>query len=1002
MEIQQFLEKDYQRIKSLLSNGGLFLSVQNEEKAIQIAVSHIEQASKQLMEQRKNQIDQRFQVKMNAIGALLSKLKMANSNIGVLNHDDINRLETALGEMLQILELQKTHELMENEAMVKTKKEASISDYKSRTKPALEKHYEEAQEKLYDLIGQMNSLEQYYETASFDSAIWDPLRYYSPFPLVYNIRLGERELAFSGMGTSVTNTCFIPEIVPFFGKNSLLLSYKEEERLLVKNAVDNIFLRSLMSAKAGNILFYFIDGQGNGGLFLDYLNMSDSSLDLYHGKIYVNPQEIETTLLKLQSKSIDINQKQRKNLSIEEYNSLNPKTAIPYRIVFIDSFPNGLTPGSIAIIKRLVTDEINSGIHFVFLVKEQDVSKVIPLPNTLHIVLSNDFHWEEQSISQVKQRVLDYTDGKLNMNGVVAFSDYYDVNVPIWEGVCDNVTEIPLGDTNGKNYNLVFRENGNATDLSLQHMIISGSSGCGKSFLLHELITGMSLKYSPAQVRFFLIDLKGTEFKQYDVQKLPHAEFIAMNGDAKFGLHVLKQVEKKISERRDLFNKKSKESGKQINNLESFRKAFPTVVMPRYYIVIDEYQTMYQDSEVVYDAKMILENVARIGRSYGFNLILASQTIEVSEEVFKQISIRVAMRLDISSGRKLLGTSEYPTDRLKVGQAFINCGSVDSTFVQSYFLPSEDRVKYLQLIREKWDSWEQSGCDHRLIVFDSEADALLCNNLSINKLKIEPMPQKLFFSPGEKLRVDYDDLISELIRDRGNNILFVGGMLEASLRAINGCLMSMMQQFDENNVKIDIFNFVSRFTEKLYPAIIHSSEAILKKCPKSICHTDQEETDAAINAILSEIEDRREDLKNGKSHEPHLVVFYQTRECDALLKTKQINEYTGVEESTVSDTSQKLSVILRDGPLLGVHCLVHFKDAYDFDSVFGEEDIMLFNHRVLLQMSSDDSYRFIRSKAAAVLSRNNLGRTANRALYYNAFEPTKDDLIIKPYEFEYR
>ena len=60
---------------------------------------------------------------------------------------------------------------------------------------------------------------------------------------------------------------------------------------------------------------------------------------------------------------------------------------------------------------------------------------------------------------------------------------------------------------------------------TLQHVLIAGKTGSGKSTLFHVLITNLSLWCSPDQVEFYLVDFKkGVEFKCYATRRLQPAE----------------------------------------------------------------------------------------------------------------------------------------------------------------------------------------------------------------------------------------------------------------------------------------------------------------------------------------------------------------------------------------------------------------------------------------------------------------------------------------------
>jgi hypothetical protein len=1003
MEIQQFIEKDYQRIKSLLSNGGLFLPIQNEEKAIQNAVSHLENASRQLMEQQKNQIDQRFHVKMNAISALLSKLKMASNNIGVLNKDDINRLETALSEMLQILELQKKHELAENESEANAKKEANIADYKSRTEPALERHFEEAKERLDEINNQFEPLEHYYETASYDSKIWDDLQTTSSFPCCNNIRLGETVVQFPPIaGEDVSYK--VPEIIPFFARKSLTITYKPAERQKLKSVVDNVFMRSLMSAEAGNIQYYLMDGANNGSLFFDYLKCDPRTMELFNGKLFVTSSDIEMVLVKLQQEYNEIDQNIRKGDSIELFNETHPKATIPYRVVIMDSFPTGVNPSYLPLIARLVKNEIAAGLHFVFLVEERDVAKLVDIMplTTVYSIKQNLFVENDKDLSK---RVLEHVSNAYNKEKTLLFEEYYDENVEWWKDTCANYTVIPLGMQRSDNYNLTFNAQGKGGGMSSANAIIVGTPGSGKSCMLHTMIVGSSIKYSPNELKFFLIDMKSVEFKQYELERLPHAEFVAINANPIFGEHVLQVICKRINERKRLL------SQKKVTSYTQFRELYPNEVLPRYMIFIDEYHELLE-GEIRQSVISNLDFIIREGRALGFNLILSSQSADVPQELINKISHRIAMRTPTSVARSVLDFYDERSPLLNNGQAIIHAETTD--MVQCYYLPEDSKGKplkaektrpdYLKMIREKWAEKTNGKYDHHLVVFDRELPALLNNNRSYKKMSVVKNSVEVQFSPGEKIMIDGNDFMCKFIRAKNENILVLGGRINVSVRSLNGCLTSMLPQLDPDQVRIDTVNLLDLSQADLCDEIEKSSNYIGQRFPKSTYMELGGDVNLLLDNVLEDIVVRAADLKTGKYVPPRFLVMYRTENEKGFEEIK--TEINGtVISSEKSEMTKKLVQILELGPEVGVHSLIHFTDPASYFKVLdaAKKDRHYFNHRLLLQMNEESSLHFLdsysRKDASELVDKNTDDEFAyNIALYYNAYDLI-DPVRIKPYEF---
>lgn len=200
------------------------------------------------------------------------------------------------------------------------------------------------------------------------------------------------------------------------------------------------------------------------------------------------------------------------------------------------------------------------------------------------------------------------------------------------------------------------------------HALIGGATGSGKSVLLSEIICSLAERYSPNELRMLLLDYKeGTEFAPF--MKLPHVYALSVGANAEFGLEVLKEVQKEIGRRGALF--------KEVNakNLAEYRK-LTGETMCRYVLVADEFQVLLGDKKYGEEAKSVLNDLVRRGRSFGFHAILATQTLRdgcLDGEAKNQFGCRIAMRMAESETDYFLGSSNtVPATFNRKGQALVN------------------------------------------------------------------------------------------------------------------------------------------------------------------------------------------------------------------------------------------------------------------------------------------------------------------------------------------
>ena len=154
------------------------------------------------------------------------------------------------------------------------------------------------------------------------------------------------------------------------------------------------------------------------------------------------------------------------------------------------------------------------------------------------------------------------------------------------------------------------------------HYLIGGRTGSGKSNLLHNLILSISLRYSPEELKIFLIDFKdGVEFNKYTEPELPQAELIAKEIDVEYGKIVLDELIKEMKKRSTLFK-----SMKVNNYIEYRKKSNSNDVLPRILVIIDEFQDLLLDNSND-EVKLKFTELSRKARSAGIHMILATQSL---------------------------------------------------------------------------------------------------------------------------------------------------------------------------------------------------------------------------------------------------------------------------------------------------------------------------------------------------------------------------------------
>ena len=224
-----------------------------------------------------------------------------------------------------------------------------------------------------------------------------------------------------------------------------------------------------------------------------------------------------------------------------------------------------------------------------------------------------------------------------------------------------------------------------------KNLLIAGSTGSGKSVLLHKIVTTLLSNNSPEDLKLIMIDPKRVELTMY--KEIPHL-LTKVIMDPKRAVLAMKWAVKEIDRRYDILN----ESGcKDISNYNGKEK------MPPILFVIDEFSDFMQ----IYPKELesVVLKVVSIGYSVGVHMILS--TSRPSAKVYTKaiqgaFTSRIALQVASKAESKLIiGTDEACNLRgsgdilFRIGMKYVIRGQVDNV--------SEKEVKAVtKILREEY------------------------------------------------------------------------------------------------------------------------------------------------------------------------------------------------------------------------------------------------------------------------------------------------------------
>ena len=173
------------------------------------------------------------------------------------------------------------------------------------------------------------------------------------------------------------------------------------------------------------------------------------------------------------------------------------------------------------------------------------------------------------------------------------------------------------------------------------HGLVAGTTGSGKSETLQSYILSMVVNYHPHEVAFILIDYKGGGLAQ-SFEGLPHLAGMITNLGGNGTTRALLSINAEIKHRQRVFNDyKIKHIDQYI---ELYRNGEADEPMPHLIIIADEFAELKKEQPEFVRA---LVSAARVGRSLGVNLILATQKPGgvVDDEIWSNTRFRICLRV---------------------------------------------------------------------------------------------------------------------------------------------------------------------------------------------------------------------------------------------------------------------------------------------------------------------------------------------------------------------
>lgn len=605
------------------------------------------------------------------------------------------------------------------------------------------------------------------------------------------------------------------------------------------------------------------------------------------------------------------------NNGSRELNNLDYRHYKPYYVIFTDCYKE---IRDIEIIKDVASTPLNVGFSLIVL-----SPRLINIPNECKTFISigdkKSGVFENELVSNKQKEFLADFDPTLNMHECCKIL----ANIPI--DIAKESAQLPTAITFLEMYNvgmveqlnILNRWKQNDPTKSLQapvgvdktrelfkldlhekfhgpHGLIAGMTGSGKSEFIISYIMSMALNYHPYEVSFVLIDYKGGgltgAFENKETgMKLPHLAGTITNLDTNEMNRSLASIQSELRKRQRLFNEardKLNESTIDIYKYQSlYRKGLVDRPISHLFIISDEFAELKAQRPEFMEQ---LISTARIGRSLGVHLILATQKPAgvVNEQIWSNSKFRVCLKVQDKADSNDMIKCPDAANIKETGRFFLQVGYNElfamgqAAWAGAKYYPTEKRKKKVDqsisiidnvgniiksLDTKQNDIQVEAKGEEITSIIQYIVDEAKSENIEIEQLWLDKIPDMIFveelkkkYNVTHKKNVinpiigEYDDpdnqqqnvLTLPLSLD-GNTIVFGSGGSGKELM-LSTIVYSVISCHDSSEVNFYILDFGAE-TLTMFRKAPHVGEVLLA--------TESEKIDNLFKMILKIIEERK-------------------------------------------------------------------------------------------------------------------------------------------------
>lgn len=372
------------------------------------------------------------------------------------------------------------------------------------------------------------------------------------------------------------------------------------------------------------------------------------------------------------------------------------------------------------------------------------------------------------------------------------------------------------------------------------HGLVAGTTGSGKSEIMQSYILSAAVSFHPYEVALVLIDFKGGGMAN-QFEKLPHLIGKITDIDSHEINRSLQSIHAELEKRKRLFAKH------QVNHIDQylakFRAGIARIPLPHLILIVDEFAELKAEQP---EFMKELISAARVGRSLGIHLILATQKPagQVNEQIWSNSRFKLCLKVATKEDSNEVLRSPLASEIREPGRAYLQVGNneVFTLFQSAYSGASAISDKNGNM--REFSISEVSFTGKRTVIYEHRAEhasdgskvtqlramieyiSRYCEEAGIARLPsicMPPLPEVVDYIPGTQhlsatVEVPigiYDDPANQVqpvvsLKLSEGNIIIIGSAQTGKTSLLQTILRGIAGQYSPRQVSVYILDFASK------------------------------------------------------------------------------------------------------------------------------------------------------------------------------------------------